>query len=230
MEDFHRKPKGSWEGKAYLLIPSKIRPEWIWVVRLTQLDLSKITNVLQSDHYRLDTARNMLVEKALEIDAQMVIFMDTDILPPPQGINRLLTVQYPIVSGFYYTSGPNTLPCAWAWEKKEIDGKEIEAYFHIPSNATGFVRADAVGMGFVKIDVDIFKRLDPPWFLYEERYEGRRRVEGISEDFYFFRKVREQIGCGVALDADLRCQHLRMGIIDDKGNYEVSTSKALEKI
>jgi len=81
---------------------------------------------------------------------------------------------------------------------------------------------DAIGMGFAKIRMSIFRKIKPPWFHFVGgSYKDVRKIHyGPSEDFYFCKLLRK-MGIPVYLATMVRCKHIKTGAVDERGNYDV---------
>ena len=150
-------------------------------------------NILISKHYKIDEARNQL----LLASKGDILFLDEDILPYwydgnlqpfPNLINYFYQINYPIISGYYYTSKlqPNT------YKYTGNDEKPFEPY-EINENIE-FV--DGVGMGICFIKRELIELLENkfgfPLFEYKTNYtkeNGKYKVVEISEDLSFCLKL-----------------------------------------
>jgi hypothetical protein len=154
--------------------------------------------------YPVAEARNVLAEKALEVGAKYLWFVDDDTIPPPNSLQRLIYVMenYPEIKalgGVYVTKTETPSPVLfrgmglgsfWKWKKGEI--------FEV----TG------IGAGCLLIATDIFKQIKKPWFEFQETISYECGVPSglVSEDISFCNKVREA-GYLVFAHGGILCDH-----------------------
>jgi hypothetical protein len=162
----------------------------------------------------VDQARCVLAEKALEVGAKYLWFVDDDTIPPPNSLQRLVYVleNYPeitAVGGVYVTKAEVPQPVVfrgvglgsfWHWKQGEI--------FEV----TG------IGAGCLLISTDVFNEIPKPWFEFQETtsYECEIPSSLISEDISFCNKVREA-GYRVFAHGGILCDH-----------YDVETRKTYQ--
>ncbi len=155
------------------------------VIRATRAEIVAIGAV---ERMFADRARNKLVEDALELEPTHIFFLDDDTLPPPDAIDRLLSCKKRIVSGLYFGRHD---PKPIAFERLS-DGR----YTSIVRN--GLFKADAVGLGCLLVEADVFRAMPLPWFsLSHDKDEG----------IYWCEKVRD-MGAEIWVDSTVVCGHI----------------------
>lgn len=154
----------------------------------------------------IDRARNQLVETMLEKGCEWLFFLDSDVIVPPNIIEKLMAHKQPIMSALYYRRYPPYNPSMWKLaEHPKPEGK----YTPIMSFPKGeIVEADVIGMGACLIHRRVFEKLEPPWFKWTQGWEKG----GVSEDFYFCEKAREK-GFRLLVDTSIVCKHVVEGLI-----------------
>lgn len=140
---------------------------------------------------------------SLELGATHLLFWDDDVIPPPDGLYRLLAHDVDIVSGFYTTRHAPVTPVAFRLT-------EGGSYQSIEEFHDGLQEVDGIGAGFVLIKRRVFEQMEPPWFQFICTPDVRRN---ISEDLYFCR-MAQQAGFRIHLDFDVQCQHIGQHIYD----------------
>jgi hypothetical protein len=140
-------------------------------------------------------ARNRSVEGAIERDCEYVLFIDYDVLVPRDAFTRLVARNTPMVGGLYFTKAKPPWPLVLIGGHSTMDWTPGD-----------LVKVDATGMGCMLLRVDLLKKLDPPWFdtgasLTED---GR---EWHTEDTYFFKRVKEELGLSPYVDTAVSCIH-----------------------
>lgn len=142
----------------------------------------------------LSIARNRLVRQAIEGNHTHILFVDADMVLPPNTIARLLLHRVPVVTGLYFQRVPPHNPVVMTLGDL---AQPVEAY------SPGLSKVGAIGMGCALIEVGALRKLkehfgDERWFDYENN-EG--------EDVFFSRRC-EKSDVPIYLDADCKCGHI----------------------
>lgn len=186
--------------------------------------------------HQIDTSRNLMVSKAMNMGAKAVFFLDSDVIPESNALLQLMGVDLPVVSGVYFSRSAPYHMMAMV-EGKPLDRSVI--------NDTDIREATEIGMGCCLVDIRVFHRLGMglPWrcmldhkadvgqtvlkFTYAEAKEtGFRcpKCQGAliapffrttmpyddevpqSEDYYFCKLVREA-GFPIMVKTSTTCLH-----------------------
>ncbi len=144
-------------------------------------------------------ARTQLVEIALQKNHTHILWLDTDMHFPPNVLEKLLAHSKDIVACNYSTRYTPHRPVAFL-DKNNIDKRLTEG--------TGLHKVWAVGMGCMLVDIEIYKKLPPPWFdhIYnkiEKNYSG--------EDVSFCDYVNNN-GYEIYVDSDISSKVAHIGI------------------
>jgi len=161
------------------------------------------------------------------------IWIDADTVIPVHALYNLLKpdmMGLKIVAGIYRLKKEPFHYLAFDRWKKDI---ELDQWIYQPSiiPQTGLFQVDMVGMGCVRVDVDVLKILEAPYFKYPmpSRLERAEENEGLeflirhhvytnTEEAYFWRCVRDK-GFEIWVDAGVRCKHMTEIAIDDDFYY-----------
>ena len=81
-----------------------------WAMMLSQLQRPAGTAFVSSSHWPGDVGRNWIVENAMRENAEYVLMLDSDVVPPRDAILRLMAHKVPIVHGLYYMRTPPFVP------------------------------------------------------------------------------------------------------------------------
>jgi hypothetical protein len=222
---------GAWETakliRLGIMIPHTKLISMKWAIHTFRgLQMPPGTQIITLAGQPIDIARENMVRDQLAKGADWLLFVDSDTYVPKDAVMRLFRTAdmgYKMVSGMYFAKKPGfpKLPCAWIKNPKDSQYWTID-----PKQNPGLIEVDAVGMGCCLIHKSIFQRLKPPWFLWShDRYHPDKHElmqPPFSEDFYFCRRVREELKETIVLDMDLRCTHEAVCEIDENGNIDVS--------
>ena len=153
-----------------------------------------------------DMGRNFMCQQMLDHGFDWLFMLDSDVIPPPDAILRLMSHNLPLVSGVYHRrSPPHGLPVMCR------NGKFMESY---PANS--LIEVDVVGAGCLLIRRDLLEAMKPidpvrgkHWFDW--RVDMAHMLppgEGLSEDFAFNLHVRRQLGVKIIVDTGVQAKHV----------------------
>jgi hypothetical protein len=167
-----------------------------------------------------DYARNAMVEEFLESDADILWFLDSDIVPPVHVLD-LVTLHgdkwmvagapYPIFICPKEGDSPQVVIAVF----NGTDGKGL-CPTKIPYDSTAYVDGLATGCLFIKREV--FSQLKKPYFEFIFDQESRQIREG--EDLGFCRRMRE-MGHKFFVDYSMVCKHYKTVCLLDVNNYAI---------
>jgi len=176
----------------------------------SQIRLSRNTYT----HY----ARNKLVWEAVEARATHLMFIDSDMSFPVDGVDKLIERGLDIVGGLYFKRVVPIHPIAKLIKNKAVVDMKFE---EIPTLKEPF-KVDAVGTGFMLINVDVFKKMDPPFFFHTTPKEfGLTEIpfpdNEVGEDVAFCLKAKK-LGFDIWVDPTIKLGHIgeRIYTIDDQ--------------
>jgi len=153
-------------------------------------------------------ARNSICQAALEQGFEHVFFLDSDVIPPPDAVPRLLARNLGVVSGLYCRRSPP----AGVPVMQKPPGQWVTQF-----EPGSLVDVDTVGAGCLLIHRRILEGLaakmpaDNPrkWFEWRVDFNGRApREECMSEDFEMCRRVRTLLGEKIWVDTSIVCRHI----------------------
>jgi hypothetical protein len=153
-----------------------------------------------------DMARNTACMRCLEIGAENIFFLDSDVVPPHDAILRLLAHRMPVVSGMYCRrSHPAGYPVMMR------GGQWITQF-----EPNSMVEADVVGAGCLLIHRSVLEAMQPSdaargrhWFDWKVDMQSILPPgEAMSEDFVFCKNARQQLGIKIMVDTSIHCRHV----------------------
>lgn len=150
--------------------------------------------------------RNEAARIAIAQGCTHILFLDADMIWPPDVLDRMLAHhEQGIVSGLYFLKtwphwpvgltrprvNPQTLAVDYDYDK----GAPFEG---------GLVPQALVGMGCTLIPVSVFQAMPAPWFEYQSDNDGNWTV---TEDVAFCQKAAA-LGVPIWLDPSVKCGHV----------------------
>ena len=154
-------------------------------------------NLLDAPRGMVDQSRNAIAQKAKEIGASHLLFLDDDHTFPPDLFFKLYSHNKDVVGALGFRRVEPFSPCVFTWLTSPENGnlmvRERPEWIK-----TGLRRVDAIGFGAVLIRMSVFDRLGPaPWFKFSE----------VGEDLHFC-DLCAQKGIEVWCDTDLVVPHI----------------------
>lgn len=187
-------------------------------------NLQNVAGILPVTAMPFDHARNAACMKALELGASHLFFLDSDVIPPPDAVTRLLARGVPLVSGVYARrSPPHGIPVMQRkgrWVMPEELPKE------------GLIEVDVVGAGCLLIRRDLLETVGKhhpqrpeagkAWFDWRVDHARSDKLPAdyyMSEDFTFNLHVKKTLGIPTLVDCGVVCRHVGMASATP-GRYE----------
>lgn len=166
--------------------------------------------------YDCATARNKIVQKAIDGGYSHVLMVDNDVTPPRDALVNLLEHDVDVVLGWYAHRNAsnefngNTNIC-------RLYQPSGEAYFHYPRESEYtfdemaemaergeyLIPVHGGGMGCALIKTSVIERLKYPWYDWVNYADGNRGM--LSEDLFFCENCKfhhvpvyadTRVGCG----------------------------------
>jgi GT2 family glycosyltransferase len=154
-------------------------------------------------------ARNFIASEFLKSDCEVLVSIDSDILPPDDLIERVIkgmSKGHKIVAGYalvFKGNNPNNNSLVMNFANFDgliPDKPEQDALYEVAN----------VGTGCIAVHRDVFEKMSKPYFEFYFMDPDCTRVKG--EDIYFCEKAREN-GFKIMLDPSLKCRHVKSLII-----------------
>ena len=164
--------------------------------------------------YDCATARNNIVQKALEMGADYVMMVDNDVTVPPNALVNLISHGVDVCSGYYAhrdktgedTDKTNVCKLGEFNYTNQYTGAELK---EMRERGEYLFRIHGGGMGCILIRVDVFRRMSYPWYDWVNYNDDKHSM--LSEDLYFCEKCKF---AKVKIHADSRvaCGHMMRNI------------------
>ena len=142
----------------------------------------------------VDTARNLFAEK---VTTDYLLFIDSDVIPPPNTLKQLITADKDIISGLYFRRKWPYPPIIMQ-RRKGVEGMKNRYSFMMEYPRNMVVECDGIGMGICLIKTDVFKKIKPPWFVHNQ---------AMTEDLAFCELAKES-GYKIFVDTGLIGTHI----------------------
>jgi hypothetical protein len=198
----------AWKGrpsKLAILVPCR---EQVYATFSSSLvELVKTTTLVGHDvHVLYDMStillnqRENLAKRALEINAEWILWLDSDMIFPSTTAIRLMAHNESIVAANYMKrAAPLTTV---AYEKLG----DWDSWLPLESQEE-LEEVEGIGMGCVLMDTKLLGDIVQPWFAFTWQEEQK---DWMGEDFYFQQKLREA-GHKIMVDMNLSRQIRHVG-------------------
>lgn len=154
--------------------------------------------------------RQNMVRKAFADGFDYVLFLDADMRFPPDTFWRLLKHGKPIVAANYATRRIPVKTVAF----RDFASREC---IYTDTDSAGLEEVDAVGMGCMLIEMEVFRKCPLPWFNLAWLPSGN---VWVGEDIYFC-KLAQAHGFKVYVDHDLSKQVRHIGSMEFSHDHAV---------
>jgi len=148
----------------------------------------------------LPDMRNALVREAIKSDSTHVLWIDSDMKFPKDGLKRLLAHNAPMVGANYVQRKRPVKPTA---AKFRDDGTRHWVYT-IPADAeekqSGTESVESLGHGFMLVETAVYQCVPEPWYSMTWQPEKGNHV---GEDVFFFRRVKDALDIEPLVDHDV---------------------------
>lgn len=188
------------ENKILIVVPTAGGIHEMTAAAITNIARRPGVNVIYAKGRPHDYARNCAVRMFLQHECTHLLFIDSDIEPPQDVVERLLLHRKPVVTGCYPVGMAHGLK--WALTRRTADGHH-RCLERLPSLTDPFV-VDASGAGCLLIRRDVFTTLGWPWFKWVQQADGHQ----TGEDIYFGDCCRRH-GIPIVADPTVLCRHYK---------------------
>jgi hypothetical protein len=156
------------------------------------------THVIYDASSILLNQRENLASQAIEINADYMLWLDSDMMFPSTTAMRMMSHNKNVVAANYMK---RSVPLnSVAYEQRG----NWDNWLPLMSEE-GLVSVEGVGMGCMMIKTEILKEIEKPWFAFEYKDESWH-----GEDFYFQEKLRNA-GHEIFIDMNLSRQIRHIG-------------------
>jgi len=148
----------------------------------------------------LPMARNTIHNAFIESGLEWLVMLDSDVLPPPTFLDKLLASKKKMVGGWYRKKGGAGYPVVYDYVKTDEKGIHWHNIRKVPGS--GLEKVDAAGAGCWLMHRDVAKAIGTK--PYNEEHGG--------EDLDLCVKVNKA-GFNIYIDWEIACAHAGVGVI-----------------
>jgi hypothetical protein len=148
--------------------------------------------------------RNIIIRQALDIDCTHILFLDDDVICPPDILPRLLAHNKDIVTGLYLMRNHPHFPIAFDFADETGKARHLIMDNYRNQNLVEIV---ATGLGCVLIRTDVFRAMKEPWIRI-----GELESDMWCDDLGFYKRARE-LGYKLWLDTTIHVGHIASVVI-----------------
>ena len=161
--------------------------------------------------------RENLINRAIEVKSEWVLWLDSDMMFPPTTLLRLLAHNQDIVACNYMKRSYPFKSVAF------MDTNDWESWVPLQSEDE-LLTVEAIGMGCVLMRTSVFEKLNRPYFEYT--YQPKTKDWG-GEDFTLFKKLNK-LGYQVKVDMNLSNEIYHIGTYAYGKNLDTNVQKKRE--
>lgn len=208
--------------RVAILVPEQGFVHIDWALQLPKMRDPDVRIVTFRGGQPLDLARNYLVGKALNMGAEWLFFLDSDVIVPDGGLDRMISRGVPLISGLYKQK--NHGGKLWCCGLRDENGFTFSSFNDWKEE---LVTCDVAGAGCLLIHHTVIQRMRKmypklPWFQwcngrgYKQEDFPDPLMYNAGEDLYFCLLAK---ACGFQLHVDttVRCKHVAQAVIDENG-------------
>lgn len=125
--------------------------------------------------------RNAAVEAARRGNSSHLMFVDNDMVFPASGIQRLIDADKDIIGGMYNARGAAGKPVVSTVKMINPENDPNIGKIYNTEFPAQIFKCYGLGTGFMLINMQVFDKLEKPYFISGEQPDG----EAWTEDIYF---------------------------------------------
>jgi hypothetical protein len=142
---------------------------------------------------QIDTARNRIFKKAQELDADYLMFIDSDMVFPSESLHKLIGLDKDIATGVYFSKQAPHRPVVYNWTGRAVGVHKN--YADIPKEV---FKVDSCGAGFLLIgrrvleewDTERYRTIGRPFTRIPADY-GDTGEDSLGEDTSFCLRCKD---------------------------------------
>lgn len=163
---------------------------------------------------RTDKNRNQILQKALEIDADAILWLDADEMYPHNIIQKLVDSQKDVIGSLYFKRSHPFAPVAY------LKGKTDTTYTHVDPNKIpkdSVIEVDGLGFGGVLVKMYVYKSMgDDMWMNYGSNFHLPYKTDDQETHDLRFCRLAKNHGFHIYLHTGVKPGHLAEKVITEK--------------
>lgn len=173
----------------------------LWFTNFIHLPVMPWDNMSSTISTYLPDARNAIHASFLKMpeNVEWLVMLDSDVMPPPGFLDRLLSYRKPLVGGWYKRKGNKNEPVVYDYSHTDSDGVSRWKIREKPGQ--GLEKVDGIGAGILLMRRDLAEALGPKPYSMERG----------GEDLELCLRVKE-LGYEIFVDWSVACAHAGVGI------------------
>lgn len=184
-----------------------VHPKWALSLKTLDFPVNTTQTVISVEGDEITSARNRIVQTALENNCKFLWFLDDDVVVPRQAVQALgYILSNGIDDGVMVSTG---IYCTKTHVPEPVIYKDGNPGAYWDWRVNDIFEIDGCGAGCMMINTEVFKSLEPPYFRTSEEYKdinGEPILHALSEDLYFCKSVREA-GFKIKAHGAVLCPH-----------------------
>ena len=148
------------------------------------------------------TARNKIVEQAIEQKCDWIFWIDDDMVVKPDDniVEKLMAYDKDVIAPLFFSRVFPYIPMIF---KRKLYGDKFAVYDNIIDYPKGLCKVDGIGFGCVLTKVECFKKIQKPYFWANDIF---------GEDLYFCESCN-RAGIEVYCDTTVEVGHIGQPIV-----------------
>lgn len=203
------------QARILIAIPNLGAVHPLLVMKLVKWFTAKINGVEQlslfmpSNNIPHDSARNFCVQHFLKTDMTHLFFIDSDVVPPDDALEKLVAADKQFITGLYPSmrmdNNKNQAVKVYNAFVYGDDGQGGYGLIPIMDGEGGVVPIDRAGGGCLLISREVIEKVGEPWFKFQYHSSG---IMYYGEDIDFCKKAQDA-GFQLFAHLDVKCNHFK---------------------
>lgn len=185
------------------VIPAKVVQNWMGLMNPMNQKLTRVFMIGLEVGEAYNQAISAILASPELSTWKYVLTIEEDNLLPPDAVLKLLESikDYDAVGALYWTKGPEGQPMCYG--SPDVMPKNFIP--QIPA-IEALTPCNGLGMGCTLFRLEMFKKMQAPWFETVQRYEPGTGVKCYTQDLHFFEEAGKQ-GFKFACDSRVKVGH-----------------------
>jgi glycosyltransferase involved in cell wall biosynthesis len=166
---------GSWYSRTGLCVVNMTTRTLVDSITKQGADIDLALHI--QDNSVIPASRNNCVQKAQEYKVDYILFIDSDMVFPPEALQEMIAHDVDIVALNYTTRGSVIKPTAQNFDYMAVESRHAK---------TRLEEVMLAATGFMLIKMEVFEKLQKPYF----NFAANNHNEIVGEDYFFCYSAR----------------------------------------